>query len=133
MMEEPIKIEEPIKEEPSVKKEQSTKRKQERYAPAQTQPLRRVGSVTLGICLIGYGVLFLLHMLWNLSYTFIFQVWPALFILLGLEVLAGSFLHRNTKIRLDFFACIMIFLTICFAMCLGIMDYGIEHHLLYMW
>lgn len=132
-MDEPIKIEQQANRDTAVKREHSAKTDRERYSPAHTQPLRRVGSVTLGICLIGYGVMFLLHIFWNLSYTFIFQIWPLLFILLGLEVLAGSFIHRDTKIRLDLFACIMIFITICFAMFLGIVNYGIEHNLLYMW
>lgn len=96
-----------------------------------TKSTRRVGSFTLGLCFIGYGVLFLLHMCFNLSYTFIFQVWPVLFILLGIEVLAGSLRFKDTKIRLDFFACIMIFITICFAMCLAGLDYGVEHHLIH--
>ena len=94
-------------------------------------PSRRVGSFTLGICLVGYGVLFLLHMIFNLSYYMIFQLWPVLFILLGLEVLAGSFLYKGERIRLDFFACLMIFLCIGFAMCLGVMDYGMEHNFIH--
>lgn len=128
-------MEEPIKSEKTMKAEDNTKKagKAKEAAAKQSPPLRRVGSISLGICLIGYGVMFLLHMFWNLSYTFISQIWPVLFILLGLEVLTGSFVHRDTKIRLDFFACIMIFITICFAMFLGIMDYGIEHHLLFTW
>lgn len=93
---------------------------------------RRVGSLTLGICLVSYGVLFLLRQFIKLPWNMIFHIWPIIFILLGIEVLFVSFLHKNEKIRLDFFACLMIFLTICFAMCLGVLDYGIEYHLIHM-
>lgn len=93
----------------------------------EKMPVRRVGSLTLGICLVGYGILFLANKLFSISYEFIFQLWPVLFILLGLEVLTGSIFHKNEKIRLDFFACLMIFLAICFAMCLACVDYAIQH------
>lgn len=97
----------------------------------KAKPVRRAGSLTLGICLTGYGILFLLHMITGLSYHFIFQVWPVLFILLGCEVLAGSLFHRGEQIRFDLFSCFMIFLAACFAMLLGFMDYGLQHNMMY--
>ena len=49
---------------------------------------RRVGSVTLGITMVCFGILFLIHIFCpKLDYTVIFQCWPVTFIILGLEIL----------------------------------------------
>ncbi len=50
--------------------------------------VRRIGSVTLGLGLLVFGLLFLLHTLWDgISYGLIFRFWPCLLVSLGLEVL----------------------------------------------
>ena len=56
------------------------------------KPLRRVGTLTLGVCLIAAGVLFLLcRFLPGLPWMVIWQVLPAAgLILLGCEVLYYS-------------------------------------------
>lgn len=95
-------------------------------------PVRRVGSVTLGICLVGYGLLFLAHDVFRLPYRFICRIWPVLLILLGAEILAASFFYKDSRIRLDFFSFLMIFLTISFALCIGMLDYGFRHGFWYM-
>ena len=66
------------------------------------KPLRRVGTLTLGVCLIAAGVLFLLaRFLPGLPWLVIWQVLPAAgLILLGCEVLYYS--ARPGACRCDF-------------------------------
>ena len=50
--------------------------------------VRRVGSVTFGITLLCYGILFLVHtFIPTLKYRYIFRCWPVVFILLGIMLL----------------------------------------------
>ena len=69
------------------------------------KPLRRVGTLTLGVCLIAAGTLFLLaRFLPGLPWLVIWQVLPAAgLILLGCEVLYYS--ARPGACRCDFGSC----------------------------
>ena len=76
------------------------------------KPLRRVGTLTLGVCLIAAGVLFLLaRFLPGLPWLVIWQVLPAAgLILLGCEVLYYS--ARPGACRCDFGSvvlCLLLF------------------------
>lgn len=66
------------------------------------KPLRRVGTLTLGVCLIAAGVLFLLcRFLPGLPWLVIWQVLPAAgLILLGCEVLYYSARRVSVRLRL---------------------------------
>lgn len=91
--------------------------------------IRRVGSVTFGLTLICYGVMFLIHIFVpNMTYSVIFRCWPLVFILLGVEVLAenkGCKTDRD-KIVYDFPAILMLGIMLLFAMCMAVMDYAME-------
>ena len=55
---------------------------------------RRVGSVTFGLTLVLFGVLFLIHIVVpTLHYEMIFQFWPVVFVLLGVEILVEN--HKS--------------------------------------
>ena len=81
------------------------------------KPLRRVGTLTLGVCLIVAGVLFLLaHFLPGLPWLVIWQVLPAAeLILLGCEVLYYS--ARPGACRCDFGSVVLCLLLMggCFG------------------
>ena len=52
----------------------------------------RVGSVTAGLSMVGIGVMFLLHLFFDLvDYRMMFSLWPVMLILLGLELLLSNF------------------------------------------
>ena len=52
---------------------------------------RRVGSVTFGLTLVLFGILFLIHtVIPSLDYEIIFQCWPMVFVLLGVEILVEN-------------------------------------------
>lgn len=92
---------------------------------------RRVGSVTFGLTLILFGALFLLHIVvpW-LHYEFIFQFWPVVFVLLGIEILVEN--HRssaeNCKFIYDFPAILMLILLLLFAMVMAAAEFSMRYY-----
>lgn len=86
----------------------------------------RVGSITLGLALVLFGSLFLLHMVFpTLDYRMIFHLWPCIFILLGIEVLLGN---RRTEdgFVYDKAAIALIVILALFAMTMGAVDFSME-------
>lgn len=86
---------------------------------------RRVGSVTFGIALICYGVLFLVHIFVpDLPYHIIFRCWPVCFILLGIEILVENHKSRNSGLRFqyDFPAVLMLGVILLFAMVMAAVE-----------
>ncbi len=111
--------------------EQSIERKEKEIVgkdeekPAVFVRSRRVGSVTFGIALICYGVLFLIHIFVpELPYHVIFRCWPVCFILLGVEVLVEDRKSRNSgqSFRYDFPAVLMLGSLLLFAMVMAAAD-----------
>lgn len=99
--------------------------------------VRRVGSVTFGITLICYGILFLLRIfLPALKYHFIFQCWPVVFILLGIEILVENHKGRTQeqKVIYDFAAIFMLAAMLLFAMIMAVIDYAMRYGgTMYLW
>lgn len=91
---------------------------------------RRVGSVTFGLTLVLFGVLFLLHIVvpW-LHYEFIFQFWPVVFVLLGIEILVEN--HRsgaeNCRFVYDFPAILMLVILLLFAMIMAAAEFSMRY------
>lgn len=81
----------------------------------------RVGSITAGISMIGYGVMFLLHLFFELvDYRMMFSLWPVMLILLGLELLFSNF--STKKIVYDKAAVFLLIVMTFFAMGMGIAE-----------
>lgn len=58
--------------------------------------VHRVGSVTTGLAMIGYGVLFLLQNFGGIvNYTVILHLWPLIPICLGVELLLSNALTQH--------------------------------------
>ena len=92
--------------------------------------VRRVGSVTFGITLLCYGILFLIHIFVPmLKYQFIFRCWPVIFILLGCEILVENHKAKvqDGKIVYDFAAVVMLGIMLLFAMIMAVIDFEITH------
>ncbi len=92
---------------------------------------RRVGSVTFGLTLILFGVLFLVHIVApSLNYEMIFELWPVVFILLGIEILVEN--HRsnalNCKFVYDFPAILMLLMLLLFAMVMAAVDISMRYY-----
>ncbi|WMC93094.1 LiaI-LiaF-like domain-containing protein [Kineothrix sp. MB12-C1] len=95
----------------------------------------RIGTVTFGILLVLFGLLFLAN-IWipQLSYQMIFRLWPFIFIFLGLEVLAGN--RKFSKLEgeqesvhfvYDSVAIVLIICLSFFAMIMAAVDYAIQY------
>lgn len=89
-------------------------------AAAQAEPVRRVGSVTLGICLITAGIFFLAyHFLPNFDAPLVLKIVPAAgLVLLGCEVL--YYATRPQRGKYDFvsvFICLVL-MACCFGLTL---------------
>lgn len=76
---------------------------------------RRVGTITLGISLIGTGVLLLLNLVWDGFPLYEFaKLSPLILVLVGAEILVASVLHKDEKLRYDFLS-----MFICFFLIFG--------------
>ncbi len=56
----------------------------------------RVGVITAGISLVGFGIVFLLQQFMSLDFVFIIKFWPLILISLGVEVIVSSFMEEGT-------------------------------------
>ena len=80
----------------------------------------RVGSVTAGISMVGYGVMFLLHLFGDMvDYRMMFSLWPVMLILLGLELLLSNF---SKKVVYDKAAIFLLIVMTFFALGMGVAD-----------
>lgn len=87
---------------------------------------RRVGSVTLGICLVVFGVLFLVSaFVDSFNYLFVIKFWPVVLISLGIEMLVYAFSKNSDSAKLDVPACIMTCVVMLFSMCMAAAEYTI--------
>lgn len=80
----------------------------------------KVGTLTLGLMLILFGVLFLVHLFGGvLSYRLIFNLWPVIFISLGVEVLLSLIPKTAGKFTLDGKAVALLVVLMLFAMAMA--------------
>lgn len=87
--------------------------------------VHRVGSVTAGLSMISFGILFLLHLLLNIiSYDLIFNLWPLMLIGLGIELLISSFSER--KMIYDKGAVVILLLMAVLAVGMAAADVCVE-------
>ena len=81
---------------------------------------RRIGTVTLGLTLVAFGVLFLVHIFGGvLDYILIFHFWPAILVVLGVEILFYTLISPNGNEKYDFGALVILFLLTGFTMCMA--------------
>lgn len=79
------------------------------------QRTHKVGSITAGLSMIAFGVLFLIHLFTGMiDYESIFRIWPFMIIGLGLELLISNFLTE--KLVYDKAAVFLLILVSFFAM-----------------
>ena len=92
----------------------------------------RVGSVTAGLSMVGIGVMFLLHLLFDLvDYQMMFSLWPVMLIILGLELLISNF--STKKVVYDKAAIFLLIVMTFFAMGMAVADECFRWAELQMW
>lgn len=80
---------------------------------------RRVGTITVGICMVAFGVMFLLCSVFEvMKYQAVFALWPLILIALGVEILVyscfkGKLIYDKGSV---FIMIIMLFLSAGMAM-----------------
>lgn len=85
----------------------------------------RVGAFTSGICMVGFGVLLLLHnQLGIMDYEMILGFWPLILIGMGVELLLSNVM--KSKIIYDKAAIVLLFVMALFAMMLAGVDICLE-------
>jgi len=90
---------------------------------------KRVGSMTCGILLIVFGILFVIKIFVPMiSYEVILRLWPIVLISLGIEILLSN---RNSSedviIKYDGGAIFITILLTFFAVGMGIVDYCMQY------
>ena len=99
--------------------------------PGTSHRIHRVGTVTVGICFVGFGVLFLLHTLFGLfTYEMIMSLWPIILIALGIEVLLANVLGK--EFIYDKAGAFMMIIMGMFSISMAIADICLKHAELYM-
>lgn len=89
---------------------------------------RRVGTLTLGIVLIVFGILFVARIIQPaINYDFILNCWPLILILLGAEILVSYILNKEDKIKYDGWAIALIVLLSFFALGMAGAEFIIDH------
>jgi len=87
--------------------------------------VHRVGSITLGLTLILFGIIYCTRIFVSaIPIDIVMHLWPVVLVLLGFEVLLSGWIFREyTFDKGSFF---LIFVVILFVMCLAGMDFMVE-------
>ncbi|MCI9083139.1 MAG: hypothetical protein HFI70_12785 [Lachnospiraceae bacterium] len=87
---------------------------------------RRVGSITCGILMIFFGILFMVHMFYPpLSLEVIMRLWPLILIGLGGELIASNIRKEGETeeiLKYDKGAIFLVFLLTGFAVFMGMVE-----------
>ena len=89
---------------------------------------RRAGTLTAGITLTVFGLLFLGRSIFPwLDYTFIMSLWPLVLLFLGIEMIAAYIVNKEEKLRYDGSAIALVIFMALFAMVMGGAEFVMEH------
>ena len=88
---------------------------------------RKVGTLTSGIVLLVFGVIFLLKLFINIDILLIASLWPVILILLGIEIIAAYVLNNDQKLQYDFGAIVLVIILAFFAMAMGGAEFVVTH------
>ncbi len=98
----------------------------------QVTRTHKVGTITLGITLIFFGVLFITKLFTNiLDYEFILKLWPVIFISLGFEVLISYITRQKERLVYDNGAVFIMILLTLFAICMACVELAIDYMHIY--
>lgn len=95
-----------------------------------TYRTHRVGSVTSGLSMVGFGIMLLLHSLLGImNYEMIFSMWPLILIGMGIELLLSNFWER--KIVYDKAAVFLLIIMTLFVMSMAVVDVWMKEAAVY--
>lgn len=89
---------------------------------------RRVGTLTAGVLLIVFGMMFLLQLFVSaITLRLILSLWPVILIFLGVEILLSYFLNPEKGMRYDAGAILIMIMLSLFAMCMAGAEFAINN------
>jgi uncharacterized membrane protein HdeD (DUF308 family) len=89
---------------------------------------RRVGTLTAGVVLIIFGLLFTARIIFPLlNYAAILQLWPVILVFLGIEVIVSYIINKEEKLKYDGGAIALVVILSFFAMGMAGAEYLINH------
>ena len=89
---------------------------------------RRVGTLTTGIVLVMFGIMFLLRLVTtNINILLIASLWPLILVGVGIEIIAAYIINKEEKMKYDFSAIILVIMLAFFAMGMGGAEFIITH------
>ena len=92
----------------------------------ETKRVHRVGSITAGISLVAFGILFLLKMFTgSITYELVFSLWPLVLIGLGAEILISNV--RADELKYDKGAVAVVLIMLIFATCMAAAGEAMTH------
>jgi uncharacterized membrane protein HdeD (DUF308 family) len=96
---------------------------------------RRVGTLTAGIVLIVFGLLFIARLFFpQIDYNFILSLWPVILVFLGIELLASFMVNKEEPMKYDVGAIVLIIILAFFAMAMAGAEFVIKGgHTLLRW
>jgi len=93
----------------------------------------RVGTITLGVTMVAIGVLYLAQIFFGvMEYGWIYKLWPAIFILLGVEILLAN-ARKNGDFVYDKVGIVLTFVLTVFAFVLAAVQQAVEIGMRYGW
>ena len=89
---------------------------------------RRAGTLTAGVTLVVFGVLFLVSRITdNFDFSFIMSLWPVVLIFLGLEVIGAYLFNSDEKIRYDGWAIVLIMVMCGFSFAMAAAEFLVRN------
>lgn len=89
---------------------------------------RRVGTLTAGIVLVVFGIMFLLRLvITNMNILLIASLWPLILVSVGIEIIVAYIINKEEKMQYDFSAIILVIILAFFAMGMGGAEFIITH------
>lgn len=89
---------------------------------------RRVGTLTAGVVLIIFGLLFIARIIFpHLYYAAILQLWPVILVFLGIEIVVSYVINKEEKLKYDGGAITLIIILSFFAIGMAGAEYLINH------
>lgn len=94
----------------------------------ETIRTHRVGTITLGVSLIFFGILFMIKTFTNLlSYEFVLKFWPVIFIFLGFEILFSFLTDKKDRFIYDKGGIFLIILLSIFSICMAGAEFMVNY------
>ena len=89
---------------------------------------RRVGTLTSGIILVMFGIMFLLRLVTtNINILIIASLWPLILVSVGIEIIVAYIINKEEKMQYDFSAIILVVILAFFALGMGGAEFIITH------